>query len=61
MKTKTVGNLIPIFKLCDVHGKVIALVPADNIESVFEDDGDMYLITIDGQEFIFFRMEYVPV
>lgn len=51
---------MPIFKLVSVSGKTIAAVSADNIETIFEDDGLMYLITIDGREHIFYRLEYVP-
>jgi hypothetical protein len=59
--TQVAGEIImPIFKLVSVSGKTIAAVSADNIETIFEDDGLMYLITIDGREHIFYRLEYVP-
>jgi hypothetical protein len=51
--------LMPKFELRTNSAKHVAFVEADNIESVFEMNGRLILVTIDGKEYRFDHMEYV--
>lgn len=59
MKRKNISTMLTRFELRTSSARRVAFVDADNIESVFEMNGRLILITKDGKEFKFDHMEYV--
>lgn len=51
---------MPQFYLYSLSGRVVKRLSADKIESVFQEDNKMLVVTIDGKEYSCDHMSYIP-